>query len=180
MEAFWQFLMDISARHITPHGLYIPGEPYKLILWNELLVILLSFAMTVVVLKNRALKRRLAKERLRASKPLDVPSPFRRGFHYKDKLVSLDVVNKIIEEYDFIRIKYIDFKGNITERTIEVYEIIQNDGHWYIGAFCLLRCEERSFRVDRIIDIKPANEYTDEQPLPEYPGEDDTDINAYI
>jgi len=180
MESFCQFLMDISARHITPYGLYIPGEPYKLILWNELLVILLSFTMTIVWLKNRALNRRLAKEKARASIPLYRPDPFLRECHYTGKHVSLEVVNKIVEEYDFVRITYIDFKGNITERTIEVYEVFQNDGHWYIEAFCWLRCEGRSFRVDRIIDIKPAIEYTEEQPLPEYPGEDDTDINAYI
>lgn len=158
MEAFWQFLMDISARHITPHGLYIPGETYKLILWNELLVILLSFTMTILWLKNRALKRRLAKERCRESKPLYKPSPFIRECHYKGKRVSLEDVNKIIEKYDFIQIKYIDFKGNITERTIEVYEIFQNDGHWYLEAFCWLRCEGRSFRVDRIIEIKAVED----------------------
>ncbi len=143
-------------------------------------MILLSFAMTIMWLKNRVLKRRLAKERVRASMPVYEPAQFRREFHYKGKRVSLEDVNKIVEKYNFIQIKYIDFKGNITERTIEVYENFQSNGHWYIEAFCWLRCEGRSFRVDRIIEIKPAIEYTDEQPLPEYTGEDETDLNNFI
>jgi len=183
MEAFWQFLMDISARHITPHGLYIPGEPYKLILWNELLVILLSFTMTILWLKNRALRHQLARERLKVMKarPFLYTVPRARPeCRCVNGLVTLETVKKIIAEYNLIWLKYIDFKGNVTQRTIEFREIFQNEGHWYIEAFCWLRCEGRSFRVDRIIDIKPAIEYTDEQPLPEYPGEDDKDINAYI
>jgi len=174
MEAFWQFLMDISARHITPHGLYIPGEPYKLILWNELMVILLSFAMTIVWLKNRALRGQLARERLKVMKarPFLYTVPRAKLEHRcVNGLVTLDTVEKIIAEYNLIWLKYIDFKGNVTERTIEFHELFKNEGHWYIEGFCLLRCEERSFRVDRIIEIKPVIDDSHGQPITEYLGE---------
>ena len=174
MEAFWQFLMDISARHITPHGLYIPGEPYKLILWNELLVILLSFTTTILWLKNRALRRQLAGERLKVMKarPFLYTVPrVKPEYRFVNGLVTLDTVKKIIAEYNLIWLKYIDFKGNVTERTIEFHEIFQNEGHWYIAGFCMLRGEERSFRVDRIIEIKPVIDDSHGKPIPEYLGE---------
>lgn len=172
MESIIQFFMDISGNHISQYGLYIPGEPYKFILWNELLVIILSFALTIIMLKNRALKRCLARERARAYIPVYKPAPVIHEHQYVNKHISLETVKKNIEEFDLIRIKYIDFKGNVTERTVEFYEIYQSEGHWYIWGFCWLRCEARTFRADRIIDIKPAVDDSHEQPLPEYPGED--------
>ncbi len=170
MESIFQFLMDISANHITRYGLYIPGEPYKLILWNELLVIILSFAMTIVWLKNRALKRQLAEARIRTGSFQYTPPRSRAEYQCINRLVPLETVKKIIAKYNLIWLKYIDFKGNVTERTIEFHEIFQNEGHWYIEGFCLLRCEERSFRVDRIIEIKPVIDDSHGQPLPEYSG----------
>lgn len=172
MEAFWQFLMEISARHITPYGLYIPGEPYRFFLWNELLVILLSFSMTILWLRNRALKRRLEMEKARANSLARQPFHPMRGSSCQGRHVDLEAVRKIIQDHDLVRMTYIDFKGNVTERTVEVYQLFQHDGRWYIEGFCWLRCEERSFRADRIVDISPAIEDTDEQPLPEYQGED--------
>ncbi|MBP7735478.1 MAG: WYL domain-containing protein [Spirochaetes bacterium] len=170
MEAYWQMIMDITGCHITPHGLYIPGNPYKFILWNELLLIILSFAMTIVWLKNRALRRQLARERLRAYK-----HGYKPVNHIYDRIahchVHFEIVKKIIGEYNLIWLKYIDFQGNVTERTIEFHELFQKDGHWYIEGFCLLRCEARSFRVDRIIEIKPVIDDANGQHLPEYLGE---------
>ncbi len=172
MESFWHLLMDITGRHITPHGVYIPGDPYKFILWNELLLIIVSFAMTIVWLKNRALKRQLARERIRArSFQYTLPRP-RADHRDLCRHVPLEIVKKIIGEYNLIWLKYIDFKGNITERTIEFHELFQNEGRWYIEGFCMLRCESRSFRVDRIIEIKAVIDDVHGQPLPEYPGED--------
>lgn len=178
MESIIQFFMDISGNHISQYGLYIPGEPYKFILWNELLVIILSFTMTIVWLKNRALKRQLARERLNAYK-----HGYKPAYNIHEGVtcshVPLETVKKIIEECDLILIKYIDFKGNVTERTVEFYEIYQSEGHWYIWGFCWLRCEARTFRADRIIDIKPAVDDSYEQPLPEYPGEDVIEDDIY-
>jgi hypothetical protein len=51
MESVWQFLLDVSANHVTRNGLYIPGEPYRPVLWNDLLVLVLSFALVIMFLK---------------------------------------------------------------------------------------------------------------------------------
>lgn len=174
MESIIQFLMDISGNHITRYGLYIPGEPYKLILWNEFLVIFLSFAMTIMWLKNRALRLQVARERLKVmmARPFLYTVPRAKKEHQcVNGLVTLENVKKIIAEYKLIWIKYVDFKGNVTERSVEVHELFQNERSWYIEGFCLLRCESRSFRVDRIIGIKPVIDDSYKQPIPEYPGE---------
>jgi predicted DNA-binding transcriptional regulator YafY len=172
MESIIQFFMDISGNHITRYGLYIPGEPYKFILWNELLVIILSFALTIVVLKNRALKRHLLVQQAKSYFPVYRPYQVILNQRNSSRHVDLEIVKKMVMDYDYLRIKYIDFKGNVTERTIEYYNIYQQEGNWYIEAFCWLRCEKRTFRADRILDIKPATDISYEPPLPEYPGED--------
>ena len=39
----------------------------------------------------------------------------------------------------------------ITEREIEPYCLEYRDGGWYVHAFCRLRCEGRTFRLDRVL-----------------------------
>ena len=48
------------------------------------------------------------------------------------------------------RIKYDDMLGNITERDVDVQEIIRENDIVYLAGHCHLRDAHRTFRVDRI------------------------------
>ena len=47
------------------------------------------------------------------------------------------------------------YQENKSRRRIEPLGIFLRAGHWYLVAFCLLRVDYRTFRVDRIREVKP-------------------------
>jgi predicted DNA-binding transcriptional regulator YafY len=49
-----------------------------------------------------------------------------------------------------VEIVYRDDMGEVTERTIEPYGVLQYEGRWLLAAFCQLRDDMRLFRVDRV------------------------------
>jgi DNA polymerase III epsilon subunit-like protein len=50
--------------------------------------------------------------------------------------------------------------GNATEtiRVVQPLEMCYEYGHGYLRAFCHLRQEERNFRLDRIVELRPASD----------------------
>jgi hypothetical protein len=52
-----------------------------------------------------------------------------------------------------VTFKYIDNEYAITNREVKVNEIFFNDSSYYLLGFCLLRKENRTFRVDRILGV---------------------------
>jgi DNA polymerase-3 subunit epsilon len=52
-----------------------------------------------------------------------------------------------------LRISYVDGKGNCSKRWITPYQVIGLSDYLYLHAHCHLRKAERSFRLDRIIEI---------------------------
>ncbi len=55
-------------------------------------------------------------------------------------------------------IRYVDQKGNETERRITPRQILVQRDYIYISAHCHLRDEDRSFRLDRITEFKLDHE----------------------
>lgn len=53
-----------------------------------------------------------------------------------------------------LTIKYISQKNEITIRQIIPKEIYKENNNYYLKAFCLLRNEERVFKISRIIEVK--------------------------
>ena len=49
-----------------------------------------------------------------------------------------------------VNIDYIDANGNVTNRDIAIKYLYDDNGKTYIRAFCLLRNEMRTFRIDNI------------------------------
>jgi hypothetical protein len=54
-------------------------------------------------------------------------------------------------------IKYISQKNEITIREIIPKEIFGENNEYYLSAFCLLRNEERVFKLSRIVEVKISN-----------------------
>ena len=52
-----------------------------------------------------------------------------------------------------IRFTYVDLKGARTQRTVRPQRLFSADG-MYVEAFCRLRREERTFKIDRMSSIE--------------------------
>jgi len=63
-------------------------------------------------------------------------------------------------------------KAEATQRQIDPYALVHRSGWWYMVGYCHLRCEPRTFRVDRIQSLELLS---DTFQLP-----DDFDIHAYL
>ena len=50
-------------------------------------------------------------------------------------------------------IKYVDKKGELTERWVSPIEVLGLSDYIYLKAFCHTRNAERTFRLDRIIEV---------------------------
>lgn len=61
-----------------------------------------------------------------------------------------------------LEIDYQDSEGNITNRNISIKYLYEDNGYTYIRAFCHLRNELRTFRIDNIIKM-----YIDKAEIPE-------------
>ena len=55
---------------------------------------------------------------------------------------------------DNLFIQYEDYKGQISERTIEVIRVYKKGKFYYVDAYCFMCGEGRTFRVDRIMTMK--------------------------
>ncbi len=57
-----------------------------------------------------------------------------------------------------IKIDYLSLHNESTHRKVEPYGIIGWKGRWYLGGYCCLRQDYRSFRLDRIQQIQILTE----------------------
>ena len=52
-----------------------------------------------------------------------------------------------------VKIKYVKYSGEISERTISDIKPSEEFGEGYISAFCHLRNETRTFKISRIREV---------------------------
>ncbi|MBP1707029.1 MAG: helicase [Chloroflexi bacterium] len=92
----------------------------------------------------------------------------RYQYRKSEKRLSLDdrleIIRRAIKNASLLRITYLKPTDEKSERTVRPHTVgeMEYQGKTYLGlrAFCLKRNEDRTFRVDRILDIKemPAAE----------------------
>ena len=77
------------------------------------------------------------------------------SYHANSKKIESKIraLDKAINKTLILKIKYHDRSGIVTERDIEPYSFVVKDGEWYIYAWCLLRNEQRLFKLTRITHI---------------------------
>lgn len=56
-----------------------------------------------------------------------------------------------------LKMQYVKESYEFSERMVIPEALVWRDGRWYLAAFCLLRQERRTFRVDRIIKAKKTD-----------------------
>ncbi|MCI1695560.1 helix-turn-helix transcriptional regulator [Aneurinibacillus aneurinilyticus] len=84
--------------------------------------------------------------------------------HSNNSSQHIQTIYKSIQNCSVIKIRYVDHKGNETERDIESMGIFLKDYHWYTWAYCLLRNELRVFKLTRIIETYNTNRYFTRRP----------------
>ncbi len=67
---------------------------------------------------------------------------------------KVESINKAIEKKDKLLISYSDRQNQRSKRFVLPSAISLNNGYLYLVGFCLLRKEERHFRLDRITDLE--------------------------
>ncbi len=79
------------------------------------------------------------------------------GFHRSDPQtvsLALEKIRSTCREHRKLRIRYQSSgKLETSDRIVHPYGLVYRWGWWYLVAFCELRNEMRSFRVDRIVEI---------------------------
>jgi predicted DNA-binding transcriptional regulator YafY len=77
------------------------------------------------------------------------------------------VIEQAIVERRVVRLRYADKRGVTSERVVEPMAVIGVSPNWYLAAWCRLRDDLRTFRLDRITDATLTREVAPERRLPE-------------
>jgi predicted DNA-binding transcriptional regulator YafY len=85
---------------------------------------------------------------------------------------SLIRVSTAIRERRRMTFRYESYNGDCSERGIEPYGVVHMDSRWYVSGNCLLRKALRTFRLDRVSNVKLCQEHF-ERPA-------DFDIKSYL
>lgn len=104
------------------------------------------------VLKNsQKQKVELLSERMQIRKYYDSEP----ASHY---LIQLQ---KAITEYQLVELNYLSANAESSTRWVEPFALIHTQENWLLIAFCRLRIEFRTFRLDRIEQLRLSNQHFD-------------------
>ncbi len=71
--------------------------------------------------------------------------------------VALMALTAAAQERRRVDMDYRSANGAITTRAFDAYGLVYREGCWYAAGFCHLREDLRSFRVDRVLDVRPLD-----------------------
>jgi predicted DNA-binding transcriptional regulator YafY len=77
-------------------------------------------------------------------------------------------IQRAIQEKCVLSLTYLGWDENVAvERQIEPFRLLYNEGTWYLNAYCRLRQDLRSFRLERIQNLRLLREtFQREYPVP--------------
>jgi DNA polymerase III subunit epsilon len=96
----------------------------------------------------RSFQRRLA------GRGLNVAGSYRAERVQVEAAILPPEIQEALDDEQDILITYIDAKGEETRRLITPIQVLGKNGSVYLVAFCHLRQENRTFRLDRIVRIE--------------------------
>lgn len=67
---------------------------------------------------------------------------------------SLEMIKIALQENKLISFEYIAHHGNKTARTVEPYQLVLKNSHWYLQGYCRKRNDFRLFRISRISTLQ--------------------------
>jgi predicted DNA-binding transcriptional regulator YafY len=84
----------------------------------------------------------------------------------------LAILSSAVHQQRRVSLRYTSWQGEESEREFDPYGIVCNEGYWYTSGYCHLRHDLRTFRLDRIVALKP-DEQSFERP-------EDFDVLAHV
>lgn len=63
------------------------------------------------------------------------------------------LLSSAIEAQRRVHMSYRAWQGEQTEREVNPYAVVYNEGYWYVVGYCHLRRELRTFRLDRVQEV---------------------------
>lgn len=63
-----------------------------------------------------------------------------------------------VQERQRVNLFYHSWQGKMTERAVDPYALVYNEGYWYAVGYCHLRHGLRTFRLDRVHDVVPQSD----------------------
>lgn len=69
-------------------------------------------------------------------------------------LETITALSQAVQQGQQVRLSYQAFDNELSERIIEPYGIVMNEGCWYTAGYCRLRKGLRIFRLDRIQSLE--------------------------
>ncbi|MBV9712963.1 MAG: YafY family transcriptional regulator [Ktedonobacteraceae bacterium] len=80
------------------------------------------------------------------------------AFRIPPSLLAVTVLSSALQAGQRVQLHYRSQQGEVTERGFDPYGVVSRDGIWYTIGYCHLRQGQRLFRLDRIVEVKTANE----------------------
>ncbi len=80
-----------------------------------------------------------------------------------DELVPASVIQDAIGSHEVVNIRYRRDDGTISTREIEPIGLVSRDRAWQVVAWCRLRDDHRTFRLDRIEEATSTGEVSPER-----------------
>lgn len=71
---------------------------------------------------------------------------------------SVAILSSAVQQRLQVLLRYQAWGGEVTERAFDPYGIVFNEGYWFTSGYCHLRQDLRTFRLDRIVALKPLEE----------------------
>ncbi len=90
-----------------------------------------------------------------------------------DAPANLPAIRAATDSGHCLEIDYLSAsRDELTTRTVEPVQTITVDGHWYLDAYCHRAGDMRRFRVDRIVEVRPLDQFVSDDARRPRPAED--------
>lgn len=76
----------------------------------------------------------------------------------KNIQLYLEIIKTALQESRLLSLEYVAHHGNKTMRTVEPYQLVLKNSHWYFQGYCYKRNDFRLFRLCRILDLHMKKE----------------------
>ena len=67
---------------------------------------------------------------------------------------SLETIKTALQESRLLSFSYVAHHGRETERTVEPYQLVLKNSHWYLQGYCRARADFRLFKLSRISNLR--------------------------
>ncbi|MDT1995836.1 transcriptional regulator [Carnobacterium divergens] len=130
---------------------------------NDLSAILMGLSNISNMMQSKELSNALAKVKsfIPANSAKDIElkanqiyidlSPWMGG---RDAQNYLEMIKKALHEKNNLSFDYADCYGNKTTRSVEPYQLVMKNSHWYVHGYCLKRNDFRLFRLFRMSNLQ--------------------------